>query len=720
MKRSVVISITIILSGFLNFVSSHERMVLDSTITEKCYSKEIIVSSPSEYIVRIKLHNLIYSIEENEGREFVRLLLDGGNNTQKMGEPSLPLIIQHIGLPPETSYNVEITENKWVAKPIGLIYPGQNSFITDNNNSVFFYSDSVYKSHLYKYPLYEVSNCYHWRNIENFYISICPFKYHPSERQLFILTDFTLTVRFNPNKDIPTTHLSFTEKENKWFDNNGFLSNFIKNNRETSSNDNYNYLIIVGNMPEIENSQAMRDFRRWKALKGFKSKIVSTATIGTDSASIKNYITQQKLLGVEYVLFVGDHQKIPLARLSPNHSQYNNEILKSDYWYGCINNNEQAEIPIGRFLTNSLDNFSNMVNKTINYESVCHDWTNKVLLVSHIDSLFRNTMEIIRNTTFSQPMTFTRTYAGPTSGGGTNSDKFDVIDSINSGKNIVTINSHGNAGCFWIFNGDNSTITYEDCSLLSEGTYPIIFSGACYNGDFTEERYSIAKHFTCSDHSSCAFIGGTMPVYTYPCNVFFQYLYNNLLNDNYFYLGQLLLKSHMDNWNYNTFGIAIDNAYNCICAGDPTLEIWTGLQYSFDKTGIKVMDDSLLVYANTDSFNLNVVSEDSLFVGSSVSVQNNCKIPIPLEDCEIALNKHNHIPFVVKINVDDCYIQNTTFNQNTFFSNSPLSIGYDVTSSIENGNVTIEPGTKVMLNKGNGVLIKNGFECKLGAEFTIE
>ncbi len=137
MKRSVVISITIILSGFLNFVSSHERMVLDSTITEKCYSKEIIVSSPSEYIVRIKLHNLIYSIEENEGREFVRLLLDGGNNTQKMGEPSLPLIIQHIGLPPETSYNVEITENKWVAKPIGLIYPGQNSFITDNNNSVF-------------------------------------------------------------------------------------------------------------------------------------------------------------------------------------------------------------------------------------------------------------------------------------------------------------------------------------------------------------------------------------------------------------------------------------------------------------------------------------------------------------------------------------------------------------------------------------------------------
>jgi len=39
---------------------------------------------------------------------------------------------------------------------------------------------------------------------------------------------------------------------------------------------------------------------------------------------------------------------------------------------------------------------------------------------------------------------------------------------------------------------------------------------------------------------------------------------------------------------------------------------------------------------------------------------------------------------------------------------------------LPNGNVVIEPGAKVRINKGSGVLIKNNFECKQGGEFVIE
>jgi len=37
------------------------------------------------------------------------------------------------------------------------------------------------------------------------------------------------------------------------------------------------------------------------------------------------------------------------------------------------------------------------------------------------------------------------------------------------------------------------------------------------------------------------------------------------------------------------------------------------------------------------------------------------------------------------------------------------------------GNVVINPGAKLTIQNGNGgVTIKNGFECKSGAEFVVE
>lgn len=54
---------------------------------------------------------------------------------------------------------------------------------------------------------------------------------------------------------------------------------------------------------------------------------------------------------------------------------------------------------------------------------------------------------------------------------------------------------------------------------------------------------------------------------------------------------------------------------------------------------------------------------------------------------------------------------------------SPISIngaGYDVTTSIPYGNVSVENGSKLTISKSNGVLLKNGFECKAGGELQIK
>ena len=49
-----------------------------------------------------------------------------------------------------------------------------------------------------------------------------------------------------------------------------------------------------------------------------------------------------------------------------------------------------------------------------------------------------------------------------------------------------------------------------------------------------------------------------------------------------------------------------------------------------------------------------------------------------------------------------------------------ISVGYNVTNSMPYGKVLIERGSKLNISKKKGVLIKNGFKCKLGGELRIK
>ena len=93
---------------------------------------------------------------------------------------------------------------------------------------------------------------------------------------------------------------------------------------------------------------------------------------------------------------------------------------------------------------------------------------------------------------------------------------------------------------------------------------------------------------------------------------------------------------------------------------------------------------------------------------------------MPDANCEIAINKHNFIPYIIYIDTSSNYVQNEEIYHNVVYSGSSLTIGYDVTNTVPNGNVTICPNAKVTIGNGGTTTIKNGFECKKGAELTIK
>lgn len=719
----MLLQLTCFIFCITNSTLAQTIIALDDNKSERCVTVEILESTSTNYKARIKVHKIKQTTEDVVFEEFQHLSFDDTYTLQNIGEPELPIIVQHIGLPLGCSYKAEIMEEKWETIPIGKIYPAQIPLTSNYTKNAFIISDKIYKSKQYHCDLIKSSEIMKWKEIENVYFTICPFKYYPSKNMLSVLSDFTLSISFDQDtkKDI-YNYIEPEAIDTKMFDNENFITEYIKTPlSKTSSSINSDYLIIVGNIPEIENSQSMKDFRKWKALKGYKTKMVSTSTIGSDSASIKNYIAQQYLLGIRRVLFIGTQEKIPIPTFPARINQPDHHIVKSDYWYGCLDGttDTQCDLPISRFVTNSLSDFTNVVDKTIKYESLYHEWANRVLLVSYEqhNPSFQAPLDNIYNT-YNQILNISKAFAASISNGGNGATILDVIDYINNGTNIVTVNAHGDATGFWLFMRENNRLIYTHTGLLNSETYPIFFSNACSNGDFTSNN-SIMKSFMCSDHCSSAWIGCSVPSFINAQNQLTQILYSKLLNDSLWTLGDLLLESHVANLGYGDD--AIDNAFSYIYGGDPTLEIWTGNQNIFEGVDISMSGNNLdIIVSNACNYSINISTENGELIGKYNTNGYNISIPLSSGKYDLAICKHNYVPYVVHIDTESQYIQNKTITENSYYGATPISLGYNVTSSMPYGNVVIESGAKAIIRRGTGVTINSGFECKTGGELIIK
>ena len=92
-------------------------------------------------------------------------------------------------------------------------------------------------------------------------------------------------------------------------------------------------------------------------------------------------------------------------------------------------------------------------------------------------------------------------------------------------------------------------------------------------------------------------------------------------------------------------------------------------------------------------------------------------IPLLNNNCDIAIIKHNYVPYVARVGTT-VYLQNETILKDLHIFSTNTYIGSDVTSTKDQGSVSIEKGK--VTNKSQGaVTIKNNFEIKKGAELEI-
>lgn len=699
---------------------------ISKSTSDKCITITTIESNENRYKAKIKINGYYDDIIEIGTTVYHQLSFDDPISLSFVGEPALPIISRLIALPKGENLDVRILDEEWSEElHVGQVMPRQRAVLETEKTPLFEKDAAIYSGEEYKTERFYIGDFQKWRGINNRALNICPIRYWPGKGIISVLKEFVLDISFEGDVigNLPKTA-----------DMRMFLNQISTTGRNISihprdTTDTYDYLIIAGNIPGVLECQALADFRRWKAFKGYKTKVVSTNEIGATEGDIKQYISCEYQKNVRYVLLIGGDQKIPLGDYECIGLDY--VYVGSDYMYGCMDGADdiEADICIGRFPANSLTELTNIVNKSISYEKCARNYGNKVLLVSHYQDApdkYQGCSEAIRTASYNSYISFNTVYGASSYVGGDNGTNDMVVSEINAGRNIINYRGHGKEE-YWQNWNNVDNFNGSQVELLCDSTNDVYFCVACNNGAIHRYVTSFMQSFMYSEHGAACMIAATTRTCTIPNNTYNQLLFSKLFNENIYNIGDLNVASHIatiigmttdEERNY-----AIKNTFCYLCGGDPTLEIITDSTKTFERYELTISGQNLSINADdVEGYKVCVVSEGDSLLSVENSSGSSCSFPIPEENCYMVLNKHNYVPRVVYINVEDDHVQNKVFEgmDSYYIKNASIRIGYDVTDTLPYGSVMVKRRNKLNINNKKGVFIQNGFKCELGGELKIK
>lgn len=736
--------VTILILSLSTWVNAKDWVVVNSDLGQM---KEPVIqqvtSNSGQYTFTVKIPGYWRTLVTKGSSVFYGLEFNENQTLSNIGEPALPTISMLVGLPNGMIANCYIQSQVWSGEMYLSDYkvaPYQKPLLETETGEGLVMNQQIYSMSQYNSQLVSLSGKMCWNGMKNVNLTICPFKYKPRSNVISVLKEVTIRVEFIQDPDAVDSPVQPLRSEKLLMNgisnyNNALVQTYNQvsaiNNMTGYSSDFYDYLIIAA--PAYYNSLALLDFCNWKNQKGYKCKKVSTNQTGATANSIKSYISNEYKKGIRYVLFVGDHEDIPVYYWKYVEGNRNKENSKSDYWYGCMDGNDdiQADIAIGRFCVSSLTELSRMVNKTINYERNPPEdsWVRKNLLIAHKEQApgkYQGCLEEIREANYLLDLPdFITVYGAITDKGGNNATNATIVSRINSGAGIVNYRGHGSQ-IEWAKGWCNDVSGFGESyinQLTNTSKTPVVFSIACDNGNITFAPKCLLEMFTSSSAGAVAFLGATEPSYTVVNHTYDKYLYNTIFNNGIYNIGQINNMAQVQTLNFfSNSSQAMANAFAYLWGGDPSLELWTNTISEFSTITVNrqgstvtvntngVPDCKITLYSASD----NGISYFSSEEGAGLAQFSNVTMP-----CYISVNKHNYIPYVIKMNTSDLFIQNESITGIRKEYARNIYVGSDVTNSKLSGEVVIQPKADVELKASNNVIIRNGFLLKKGARLKI-
>jgi hypothetical protein len=214
----------------------------------------------------------------------------------------------------------------------------------------------------------------------------------------------------------------------------------------------------------------------WRQATGLSTKVAKLSEVGSDTASIKNYIRSawnNWPVKPEYVLLVGSPSNLPARYYQRMHGGYS-----SDNIYGDMTGDYQEEIPVGRFPAKSPAQLDLMVAKTLRYAGVNTPPMTDTLWMRKLTSVCRDAGDSDSTTYWADihyAMSLARSngfLAFDTIASSRGGNQTSVVNAVNAGTGLVMYRGEATGNWYTPFVVDPSQAN-------GAGRLPVILSFTC-------------------------------------------------------------------------------------------------------------------------------------------------------------------------------------------------------------------------------------------------
>ena len=647
MLRNILKSILLVVS-FVAFLS---------TATAQNVHFSLVSSTSSEVVITAHFPNYETSTVNVNGETMQELHMENAFPLLKAGFPNLLGSSASIIIPEGSRPTAEIISSEsQILHNIALAPSKGKLYRNVDPTSVSYQKGSAYNENRFLLEdTVALGEPYQLRDYYGIALQFFPFAYNPTQQALKVYKSITVRIRYNSTQ--PVKRL---DKVVKAFDNiysDHFLNyNAVKSNPLSEAGE----ILILS--PE-EFCSAMRPYADWKNKIGYVTKIVSLDSVGTNSSTIKTFISNYyNSHNPAFVLLVGDNTKFPTISVGGNVSDnYYGEIAGSDVY---------PDVIIGKISAETVEHVNTQVERFIQYEQNPPETSHFPVFMGIASSQgpgdnneydydhIRNINSVLSNYTYTSGYElFEGSHGGLDASG--DPTAANVSATVNNGVGIINYCGHG-AETYWVttnFNVNNIN------NLTNTGKLPFIISVACVNGAYSG-RTCFAEAWMRATHNGqpSGAVSTLMSTINQPWNSpmcaqdhMNEYLTGSNGKNQQYTFGGIVFNGFIKMLdNYNDYEVT----RTWILFGDPTLAVRTAIpeQLPLEYPEICPVGMSAVSFTSSVENAKVVVSKDNNIVAAGTIVNGTVTLDISsvsstFDTLDVVAWYHNYIPYVGQLQI---------------------------------------------------------------------
>ncbi len=444
---------------------------------------------PSEYGVS-QMFKYIHMADESYG------IIDS------VGLPVLPQKTFTLSLPANVqSVSASITNTSFSTIDIAShILPCQEDISKDSIVFNYTVDNTYYSSGGGAFnTLYELDDIFDVHGVKGVSLSVMPFIYNPSKKQLQILQQATITLSYTCDSVGDSTY-SISQV---WDD---YLSHFFDNYTPTvrDNTSSGRYLIITH--PKF--ASTIQQFADYKRNIGFDVDIMETNNSGVTANSVKSIILTYynwPSHKPDFVLLVGDHQYIPSADGDSTTSNEKNPITDQPYSLNPSGDNE-PDVFIGRFPVSDTNQLKIIVNKTISMEMNLPLYEKKAKFIAgyednpYMELSFNLSHDLTANTYEANGYDCQLLYQKTLS---------EIHSALDDNPYLFVYSGHGSFLNWSIYLDHSICMDSDFLNSSNNTTFPIAFAFACKTGYYAIP-VCIGEEWLINRHGGVGYFGSSI------------------------------------------------------------------------------------------------------------------------------------------------------------------------------------------------------------------